>query len=182
MDEFLYLILIIGLTIFIIFYGGHNNQNRIEYDSDYFQNLNTIINFEKKINSIFLKNKDIFKNKNFINMDKYLNTTNILLPNFVDCFLININPNSVFNIYNIIEKSTIKNHMMIIFNHSEHNSLELIVCSDEDYYCYEFKKNDNYFYKLNKNISITGIFHIYNNSNKYLTITCFILKKPFWHK
>jgi|688.fasta_scaffold1040099_1 hypothetical protein len=173
MDEFLYLIVIIGLTIFIIFFGGHNNQEKIEYDSNYFNNLNSIVNFEKKINFICLDdNNNVFKNKNFVNIDKYLNTTNILIQNYVDCFLIRIEPNSIFNIYNLIGNSIAKFHMMVIFNHSKYNNLELLINNNLD----------NYYYNLEKNISITGIYHIYNNSNKYTTITCFILKKPFWHK
>lgn len=183
MNEILYLIVIITLVVFVIFFGGHNDQDKIEYNSDYFLNLNSIINFEKKISSIYLNSNDFLKNKNFINIDKYFNTTNILLPNFVNCFLIKINSYDVFNIYNVINKSIINNHMMIIFNHNKQNNLELIVCDNSDYKCYDFNSNtNNYFYDLEKNISITGIFHIYNNSNQDTIITCFILKKPFWHK
>ena len=183
MDELLYLIIIITLTIFIIFFGGHNNQNKIEYNCKYFSNLNSIVGFEKKISSIYLNNSNLFKNKNFINIDKYFNTTNILIPNFVNCFLIKINSQNVFNIYNLIDKSIINNHMMIIFNHNKLNNLELIICDNWDYKCYDFNSDkNNYFYDLEKNISITGIFHIYNNSNQDIIITCFILKKPFWHK
>ena len=183
MDELLYIIIIITLTIFIIFFGGHNNQNKIEYHCDYFSNLNSIVGFEKKISSIYLNNGNLFKNTNFINIDKYFNTTNILIPNFVGCFLIKINSKNVFNIYNLIDKSIINNHMMIIFNHSEQNNLELIVCDNGDYKCLDFNSGTNhYFYDLEKNISITGIFHLYNNSNQDIIITCFILKKPFWHK
>lgn len=183
MDELLYLIIIIILVIFIIFFGGHNNQDKIEYNSDYFINLNSIVNFEKKISSIYLNNDNFFKNQNFINIDKYFNYTKILLPNLVNYFLIKIKPQNVFNIYNIIDKSIINNHMMIIFNHNKQNNLELIVCDNKDYKCYDFNSNtNNYFYDLEKNISITGIFHIYNNSDQDIIITCFILKKPFWHK
>ncbi len=167
MDELLYLIIIIILTIFIIFYGGHNDQNKVEYESDYFNNLNTIINFEKKIN--LMQNNAEFTKYNFININKYFNMTNVLLPNFVNCFLLKINSKDVFNIYDIVDKSTVKNHMMIIFNHHKQNNLELIIDVD-------------YFYNLKKNISITGIYHIYNNSYVDVIVSCFILKKPFWHK
>jgi hypothetical protein len=180
MDDILYLIIIFVLTIFIIFFGGHNNQDKIEYDSDYFSNLNSIINFENKINTIYSNNNQIFKNKNFININKYLNTTNILIQNFVNCFLIKINPNNFFNIFNIIDKSLAKNYIMVIFNHDEFNNLELLINTN----CYKSNSNiiEEYFYDLKKKISITGIFHLYNNSNKPIMITCFILKKPFWHK
>ena len=38
------------------------------------------------------------------------------------------------------------------------------------------------YYDLEKIISITSIYHIYNNSNENIIITCFLLKKPFWFK
>lgn len=177
----MYFIIIIGLTIFIIFFGGHNNQELIEYNSKYFDNLKSIISFENKINLIIKnKNEEIFKNKNFININKFLNTRNILLPNFIDCFIIKIYPHNIFNIYNLINNIDIKNHLMIIFNHNLCNNLELLINNNNN-------NNNNidnytgYFYDLTKTISIVGINHIYNNSNENIIITCFILKKTFWH-
>ncbi len=191
MDNYLYIIIIIGLTIFIVFYGGHNQQNKVEYDSKYFDNLNTIIYFEQKINKICQNN--IFNNANFININKYFDTTTILIPNFIDCFFIHIKPFHFFNIFNIVTKSDINTNMMIIFNHNNHNNLELIVDNPEhNLYGVNTDKNKNilaesnlyfngYFYDLEKVISVVGIYHIYNNSNENITITCFIVKKPFWH-
>ncbi len=177
MDDILYILIIIGLTIFIIFFGGHNNQNRIEYSTNYFDNLKYIINFEKKINIILEKNKDIFINTNFVNINKYFNTTNILIPNFINCFFIKINPYSIFNIYNIVDKKDIYTNMLIIFNHQKHNNLELLIDDNNSIQ----QNNYGYFYDLEKIISITGVFHIYNFSNNIIVITCFVLKKPFWH-
>ena len=183
MEDLLYLIIIITLTIFIIFFGGHNNQYKIEYESDYFDNLNSIVNFEKKINFIYLNNNDILKNKNFINIDKYFCVTNILIQNFVNCFLIKIEPKHFFNIFNIIDKSLVKYHIMVIFNHYKFNNLELLINNNNQLNQLNSNINsEGYFYHLKKNISITGIYHIYNNSDKMIIITCFILKKPFWHK
>ena len=89
MDNFTYLIIIIGLTIFMVFFGGHNNQELIEYESTYFNGLKSITLFENKINSI-VKNQKIFSDRNFVNINKFLNTTNVLIPNFVSCFIIKI--------------------------------------------------------------------------------------------
>ena len=78
-------------------------------------------------------------------------------------------------------------HMMILFNHKKYNNLELLVDNSEQ----NLYKHNNvpisseslgYFYDLEKSISITGIFHIYNNSAEPIYLTCFILKKPFWHQ
>ena len=176
MDNFKYLIIIIILSIFIISYGGHNNQEHIEYKSTYFDSFKSIIAFENKINLI-AKNNDFFLNKNFININKFLKTINILIPNFVNCFIIKISPYDVFNIFNIIDKSDAKTHVMIIFNHDLYNSLELIINNNN---C-NTETDLGYFYNLTKTISIVGIYPIYNNSNENITITCFILKKPFWH-
>lgn len=171
MDYYTYLIIIISLTIFIIFFGGHNNQPLIEYNSNYFNNLKSITIFENKINHI-MKNNLLFVNKNFINVNDFLNTNNILIPNFVNCFIIKIKSFTLFNIYNLIDKTECKTHIMIIFNHNLYNNLELMI---------NHKVNSGYFYNLTKQISIVKINHIYNNSESDIKITCFIFKKPYWH-
>ena len=73
----------------------------------------------------------------------------------------------------------------MIFNHKKHNNLELLIDTEK----FDLNENSNipaqsygYFYDLEKVISIVGIYHIYNNSNEQINITCFILKKPFWHE
>ena len=63
--------------------------------------------------------------------------------------------------------------MMIIFNHNKVNDLELLVGLD--------KNSNGYFYDLKKDISITGLYNIYNNSENSINITIFIIKKPFWY-
>ena len=183
MDSYLYIIIIIGLTIFMIFFGGHNDQVKIEYENNCFQKLNSIIIFENKLNKI--NNDSIFTDKNYVNINKYFDTTHILIPNFVNCFFIKIFPFTIFNIFNLIDKKDMNMHMMILFNHKKYNNLELLVDNSEQ----DLYKNNStnikslgYFYDLEKSVSITGIFHIYNNSEEPIYITCFILKKPFWHK
>lgn len=187
MDFYLYIIVIIGLTIFMVFFGGHNNQVKVEYENDYFQKLNSIIIFENKLNKI--NDNSIFIDKNYVNINKYFDTTHILIPNFINCFFIKILPFTIFNIFNLIDKKDMNTHMMILFNHKKYNNLELLVDNSENN-LYSNKYFDNtinskslgYFYDLEKNVSITGIYHIYNNSIEPIYITCFILKKPFWHQ
>ena len=53
------------------------------------------------------------------------------------------------------------------------NDLELVISKNE---------SDLYMYDLEKNISITGIYDFYNNSDLIINFTIFIMKKPFWHK
>lgn len=184
MDDLTYLILIIIIFIFIIFYGGKNNIDKIEYSTNCFTNINSIITFEKKIKSIFDLKKNDFNNlNNFININKYLNTKNIIIPNFVNCFLIKIYPFKIFKIKNIIGDNDKKTHIMVLFNHNEINNLELIInivsiYSEKNQ---SWEKIYGYFYDLKKKISIVGMYDIYNNSNIPIEISCFVLKKPFWH-
>lgn len=191
MDDYLYIIIIIGLSIFILFYGGHNYQNKVEYDTKYFDNLNMVIYFESKINDI-IKNISFGPNE-FININNYLDSTHVLLPNFIDSYSIRIKPREFFNIFNIASCTDLKTNMMIIFNHNKYNSLELLVeNTNNNLYssqCNLSKLNfsndenfDAYFYSLKKTISITGLYHIYNNSPEEIIISCYIVKKPFWHK
>ena len=174
MNDYLYITIIIGLTIFIIFYGGHNYQNKIEYESIYFDNLSSIILFSNKLQSI--KNKFDFSSANFYNINETVNLSHDIIPNFINCFYIKINPYSLFNIYDIVDKNNINNLIMVIFNHNSYTSIELLINDN-----IHINDNYGYFYQLKKNISIVGIYHIYNNSNKTIYITCFIIKKPFWH-
>lgn len=185
MDDILYIITILALTIFILFFGGHNQQLIIEYDSEYFQNLNTITIFENQLNKNF--NNIKFNLIDFIDISNNLSTASILIPNFVNCFYIQIKSYSLFNIYKIVKKKDVLYHMMIIFNHNKHNNLELLINnSTNDLYSNNNIELENmkygYFYDLEKTISITSVNHIYNNSNENIIITCFILKKPFWFK
>lgn len=186
MNDIFHIIILIGLTIFIIFFGGHNFQNKIEYDinSIFFKNLNFIIHYEKQLQNINFE----FDNSNFININKKIKIDDIFIPNFVNCFFIKINSYSLFNINDIINFNEMKTHLMIIFNHNKYNNLELLI-DNINFDLYQNKQikpisdnsNSGYFYDLEKIISITGIYHIYNNSNITINITCFIIKKPFWY-
>lgn len=187
MNDYLYMIIIVGLTIFMLFFGGHNFQIKVEYDSNYFDNLNTVIIYENKLQKI--KNKFNFSKTNFYNINKDLELCPNLLPNFVNSFYIKLSPFTLFNINYLVKPNKMRNYLMILFNHNEYNNLELLINNNNfdlyknnNYYNYDLNNNiDGYFYNLNKSITITDIFHIYNNSDNNIFITCFIIKKPFWH-
>jgi hypothetical protein len=100
MDDITYIILIICLTIFIIFFGGHNNQDKIEYESFQWNNLD-LLNF-LNINHL-IGDDDNTKKYNFIANDYHKISDKIILtenylPNFVDCYLIRIKPYKLFHI------------------------------------------------------------------------------------
>lgn len=169
MDYIEYIILILLLTIIIIFYGGLNTIEMVEYNSNYFSNLNKIIFYEKKLKNININ----FDNKTFIDITNYTNTFKALIPNFVSCYSINIKSYKYFDIKNIIGDLNRKFLLMIIFNNDENrvNNLELIL---------DTKDNINYNYPLINKVSITSLYNIYNNSSNTININIFIMKKPYW--
>ena len=83
-----YIVLII-LTIIIIFYGGKNSINLVEYDSNFFENFKNIVIFEKKLQNYDSKFEDITNNdSDYITINEINNTSNIILPNYVNNFFI----------------------------------------------------------------------------------------------
>lgn len=171
MKEFDYLLIIIFLSIFVILYGGHNNQNLIEYDSNYFQNFDKIILFENKLQ--IYNNKVNFKSKDFINLENYVKLSKSLIPNLESLYFINIKPHSFYSIEKIFDNKFKRiEYLMIVFNHNKSNNLELLLGKDTE--------NNGYFYDLVKKITITGIFDLYNNSNDFINVSIFFIKKPFW--
>jgi len=149
----------------MLFYGGQNNLNKIEYNSGYFKNLDNIILFEKHI-------KKNIKNDLNIDFEDITSRINIhVIPNLEYAYYIDIKPNNYYNIDNIDNIDNTKN-IMIIFKHNDIDNVKLIVKTD---------KNNHYMYNLDKKISITGLFPIYNNSKTLISVTIFIMKKPFWY-
>jgi hypothetical protein len=130
MDENFYIIIIIGLTILIIFFGGHNYQRQIEYDIDgnFFKVFSLIKYIEIKLQN--LNNKIEYNDKNFVNIDDKIMINEIIIPNFTSCFYIKIDPYSLFNIFNIINYDQLKNYLIIIFNHNKYSDLEILINND----------------------------------------------------
>jgi len=160
------IIVIILLTIMIMFCGGKNHLNTIEFDNDHFENYKNIIIFEE----ILKKNIPNLKNNDFISIDEMNNQLHILLPNYINNFLIRINKYSYFNINKLINKN--KNLIMIIYNLNDNNNLYLVVNKEN---------NTTYNYYINKKISITSIYDIYNDNDFEINLALFIVKKPYWH-
>jgi hypothetical protein len=169
MDDKIYFIIIIILTILILFYGGHNNQRKVEYDSKYFNSLYNISILENKIKKISNSYKwdDI---GNYVNITNDLEICDNILPNFMGAYLIKLKPYSYFD---VLDLTNDESNILIIFNYNKNNNLELVIKYDESI---------GYFYDLEKVISLTGVYPIYNNSNETINFILFIVKKPFWHK
>lgn len=171
MKEYNYILTIIFLTIFLLLYGGHNNQKLIEYDSTYFNNFNKIVLFEKKLQKY---NQTVnFGSKDYVNIENYVKISKCLIPNLEFMYFINVKPNSLYIINKIFDsKLNRKDYIMIIFNHNQSNNLELLLGKDN--------QSNGYFYDLNKKITVTGIYDLYNHSDDLINVTLFFCKKPFW--
>lgn len=166
MNDNIYIFILIILTLLIITYGGHNYQNKIEYESNFFDNFNIIQIFENKLNK--LENKLNFNDNEYIDIKKQINFK--LIPNLLNAYYIKIKPYSFFNINKLIDK--IESKLLLIFNHNKIKFIELLV---------KYENNIGFFYELTKTISITSLYPIYNNSNETIFITILVVKKPFWH-
>ncbi len=171
MDEVNYILLIIGLVAFTLLFGGHNNQLKIEYNLNYFDNINKIIYYEQKMQKFNTQYN--FNDNNYINIEDYISTSQIIIPNLVDMFFIKMKPKSIFIIGDIFKLEK-KEHIMIVFNNynTNYSSIELIIGTEKD---------GAYFYGLDKKISVVSIYDLYNNSDQTLNITLFFMKRPYWH-
>jgi len=170
MENIEFIIIMILITIMIIFYGGKNNVHIVEYNSNYFDNYNNIYILKNKLNNYKMDNL------NYTSIEDINNILNIILPNYINNYYIKIEPYSYFEIKNVINQLESKNQIMLIYNHNNYKNIELLVNTD-----YQNDKKIGYFYNLTKELSITNMFDIYNNNDKKVYITIFILKKPYWY-
>lgn len=193
MNDIFYLFTIIFLTIFMLFYGGHNFQNSVVYNSSYFNIFNKTNLLTEKIIDNLKKFDKINTNQNFIFKISDQKFSNII-PNCTHTFIINVKPSSFINVNEIIKKSNInkKNHLMIVFDFLKNNNilipLELFIKTDisnihNDQYIQSFKDQQKYygiFLPLKNPNTITDIYDIYNPNNKNIFFALLIIKKPFW--
>lgn len=168
MDNFYYIIIITILFYIILLYGGINYTRKIEYDSNYFNNLKKIIIYKKKIEKYDL---DInYNSDNFIEISKFEEISDVLVPNIINIFFIKVHPNEFFNIKKIYNSDS--NALMIIFNYNDHGDIKLLI---------DIIDSEGYFYKISNRITITNIYSIMNFSNDTAKLCIFFIKKPFWY-
>ena len=135
----------------MVFYGGINKINKIEYSSDYFKGIHNLLLYENKI-------RKTIKNDPNIDIEDITDLLDIdIIPNIEKVYYIELYPNKVFDINTYVKD----NSLMIIFNHSKNN----IYING---YTLNYKKNPHIIDKQNMRV------------NKKTDITLFIMKKPFW--
>jgi hypothetical protein len=164
MNDTEYFIILIILTIIMLLFGGRKKNHKIEYNENKFYNLQKIYTFSNK----FKKHKET----SVISIDKI----NTLIPNIEKIMVIYLNPNEYFNIEHHLQKNYIKSSLMVLYNYDNKNihNLELILSTNSD------NSDEGLFYNIKKNITITDIYSIYNNSNDVINFAIIIIKKPHW--
>ena len=170
MSEY-YILIFTILIILIVFYGGQNKLDKIKYNSKF---------FDYTINLNLLKEKLIFYNKtltvDYIDITKKLNTCNYLLPNIIFSYCIKINPNSVFDINDLINNDIYKENFKLLMNiytiNDDYKYLHIII---------DKINNESILVNIDENIFITNTYNIYNESNKNIVIIIFFTKKPLWY-
>jgi hypothetical protein len=166
-----YILIFFILTILIVFYGGQNKLDKIKYNSkifDYTKNLNLL-----KDKLIYYKNTS---SSNYIDITNNLNTCNYLLPNLIFSYCIKINPNSIFDVNDLINNDKYEQDfkiLMILYTiNSDYKDLFIII---------DKINNEYIMVEVDENIFITNSYNIYNKSNKIITLFLLFIKKPLWY-
>jgi hypothetical protein len=162
MNNILFLTYII-LIILMVFYGGVNDSAHIEYKVSNLKKKNNIYKFYD-----ILFNKEYIKNMTnpITDITKYCNSLNYI-QNIIVAYNVNLYPSQYIDL-------KFKSNYLMIIAKNINEPLQLLVYN---------AFNKKYFYTINKKISITGIYPIYNNSINKINVIITIIKKPFWfHK
>lgn len=174
-DDNIYFIIIIILSLLIIIFGGPNKLNYlVEYDKKNFKYIDKLSYFNNNFKYL-IKNNETFEDTI---QYKYYNQ---IIPNLLKIDYISLKPHEFYN----FNKFSNSNILMIIYNHNSlddnnHNSLKLLIRTQNK--CNNINKCIKYgfFYNLINKISIVNIFPIYNDSNKIINLSIYIIKKSFW--
>jgi hypothetical protein len=194
-DNICWIIMIILITLLIIIYGGPKKYDYpVEYDKHNFSYIENLFLFEKLFENYSIQNND-----NYEDITQKYQNHNQIVPNLLNLYYVSLKPNTHF-IFNKIMNCT---PIMIIYNH---NNIDTDITNDADLKllirqtneCDKVNKvnkvnnlnesnkiisqcnNYGYFYTLTNKISVVNIFPIYNDSDKIINFTLYIIKKPFW--
>lgn len=162
----IYINLMILLILFVIFYGGHNNIKKIEYDSDFFYYINKIEIYRNK----FIKYSQTYNYDIITDISNdFIYLKQNYIPNINHIYLIKLKAKKIYDI-KILCKNM--NDLMIIFNFNDYKNIEILIEKQNDY---------NIFYDVSKNIFITNIYDILNSNNFEIQFGIIFISKPFWY-
>ncbi len=163
MNDIEYLITIIALTIIILIFGGKKYHHKLEYGINKFYNLQKLEKFSNKFQE--------YKKTSIISL-KILDT---IIPNIEKITVVYLKPNELYNVNNHCNQNFNNKCLMVIYDYDNinNNNLELLVSKDDN-------NNEGLFYKIEKNITITHIHSIYNNSSKIINFALILILKPHW--
>jgi len=194
-NELLYIIIIFTLSFMMLFYGGLNYHKQIEYESSYFNNFKRVTLYKQKIIKYNIPSN--YNSEDYIDLSKFEKISDSLIPNLHSIYFINIKPNKIFNIDKIFKENK-DTYLMIIYNFNNSDSIELLINSEnipsesfQNFVPSEISSERSsgesqtdsqvgYFYKINKNITITNIYSIYA-SGEDANICIFFIIKPLWY-
>ena len=148
-DTLIYINFMILLTIFMIFYGGHNYIKKIEYNSDYFYYINKLDICRNK----FIRYSEIHDYTKIKDISKDLLYFKDYIPNINHIYLLKLKARKIYDIGQLCDNL---NNLMIIYNFHNYENIEIMI---------EKKNNYNLFYTVNKNIFITNVYDILNLNN-----------------
>jgi hypothetical protein len=183
-DDNFYIFVVVIAVLLMVIYGRPNKTSDyiVEYDNEQFKYLEKIYFIDKQIennNKIPTKiiNNDI--NGSIEDITSRINNCERFIPNIVSIYNITLNPKSFIN----INKYTGTNKIMLIKVHNQiipYDYIKLLV--NNNYECdNNICGNYAYLYPLNKSKSIVNIYPIFNDSDKIVNLTIYIVKKPFWY-
>jgi len=183
-DDNLYFCIIITVVLLMVIYGrpSKTSDYLIEYDNTQFKYLEKLYFVDKQIeNSKITDNKIIIDKFGSIEeITNKLNNCEKFIPNIVSIYNITINPRSFFDSNKYINSTKIM-IIKIINDLIDIQQIKLLV--NKNFECNENNLcgNYGYFYSLDKKISIVNIYPIFNDTDKVINLTIYVIKKPFWH-
>ena len=164
MNDTEYFITIIALTVVIFLFGGKKVNHKIEYDANKFYNLKKIDKFKNKFKKY--KETHTFKFKIF----------DTLIPNIENVTVVYLKPNELFSVNHYCDENYDNKCLMVVYNYDDQKvtDLDLLVSKNSA------NLNEGLFYKINKNVTITNVYPVYNGTQNTINFAIIIIKKPHW--
>jgi hypothetical protein len=159
MDDLIFITYIL-LIVIMFFYGGVNENYKIEYNLSNFKNENNMKDLFKKL---FMKKEIITLNNPINNITEYIKTLHYV-QNIIVSYYIKLKSNDHFDIKN-------NNAQLMILSKKQNVPIKILLHN---------AFNTQYYYTLLNDVSITKPYSIYNENTITVDLIIVIIKKPFW--
>ena len=100
----------------------------------------------------------------------------MLIPNIEKITVVYLKPNELYDVNEHCESNYDNKCLMVIYNYDNQKitDLELLVSKNS------LNLNEGLFYRINKDMTITNIYPVYNDSDNIINFAIIIIKKPHW--